>query len=90
MNHPSIEIKLKEILFDLIQDSDGCQYKTADAIDPAIEFSTLNITSIDLMEFVLVVEAAFDISVLDNLSPENLPTTLSQWADLTSTQLAVL
>lgn len=51
-----------------------------EAIAPDAEFSVLGINSIDLLEFVLRVEESFDVSILDEITPEELPTCLAGWA----------
>lgn len=53
-----------------------------EAIAPEADFSALGVNSIDLLEFVLRVEEAFDVSVLDEITPEELPTSLAGWSVL--------
>jgi acyl carrier protein len=74
-----MEDQLQTILAEIIARS---RPTDKEAIAPDADFSMLGVNSIDLLEFVLRVEEAFDVSILDEIAPEDLPTCLSGWAVL--------
>lgn len=78
MDQQLITTRLKELLTQVLTRG-GEERRT---INPQDGFAELGVNSVDLLEFVLGLEEGFNVRVLDDMLPEDLPTTLAQWADL--------
>jgi acyl carrier protein len=78
MDQQLITTRLKELLTQVLTRS-GEEPPTI-GLDSG--FPELGVNSVDLLEFVLGLEDGFGVRVLDDMLPEDLPTTLAQWADL--------
>jgi acyl carrier protein len=78
MDQQLIATRLKELLTQVLA-RNGEEPRT---IDMQSGFAELGVNSVDLLEFVLGLEDGFGVRVLDDMLPEDLPTTLAQWADL--------
>lgn len=76
-----VEQQLREILADILSQTDSSPIQSADEIESTRKLSELGINSVDLMEFVLRAEQQLDIDLLGNLTPETLPETILAWAD---------
>jgi acyl carrier protein len=88
VNQAALAGRLKEILARVVSKSGTSRARTAAEIDNNADFATLGVSSVDLMEFVLNVEQEFNVSLLDAMLPDQLPTTLEDWAKLVSAQTA--
>lgn len=53
---------------------------------PTVSFAELGVNSVDLLEFVLRLEQELDVRVLDDMLPDELPSTLAGWADVVTNQ----
>jgi acyl carrier protein len=74
--------RLKQLLERVIAESDAGARLPAGAIDLQADFAELGINSVDLLEFVLVVEQEFGVRVLDDMLPEDLPANLAGWLEV--------
>lgn len=84
MDREIIAEKLKALLLGVIAEGEGGRVKSAVEIDPVARFSDLGINSVDLLEFILRLEQEFELRVLDDMLPEELPDTLAGWLEVVS------
>jgi len=80
MEPSNVQRQLIEILVDIFRQDDQSPLRSAERIDPRASFSEQGINSVDLLEFVLRVEERFDVSLLDELEPSDLPETVADWS----------
>lgn len=84
MDTPTIQTRLTALLADVVSATDG----TGPAeFDPNAEFADLGVNSIDLMEFVIRIEQEFDVVLLDDMMPEDLPLTIAGWTAMLESRL---
>jgi acyl carrier protein len=76
----AVQARLRKILHALLAQNRDCAFESPDAIPDDVDLSTLGITSIDFLEFALAVEQDFQLAILDNINPNELPQTLTAWA----------
>lgn len=74
--------EVRAILAAILQEDETSEIRDAAQLDVDARFADMGINSVDLMEFVLRVEDRFDVSLLDELAPEDLPETLAGWGEL--------
>lgn len=84
MDSQTIETRLKATLADVVANSELSSPEAADAAtaDPNVEFSEMGVSSVDLMDFVIRVEREFDVVLLDDMAPDELPLNIAGWRDL--------
>ena len=82
MDRELIAEKLKDLLLGVM--AEGGRVKSAVEIDSTARFSDLGINSVDLLEFILRLEQEFELRVLDDMLPEELPDTLTGWMEVVS------
>lgn len=76
----TVEQQLREILADILSQSEAGPVKSLAELQVDRKLSDLGINSVDLMEFVLRAEQQFDVDLLGNLTPNALPETIDAWA----------
>ena len=81
-----VEQQLREILADILSQTDSSPIQSADEIESTRKLSELGINSVDLMEFVLRAEQQINVDLLSNLTPDALPETILAWADFVQDQ----
>lgn len=74
-----VQTRLRELLHKLLVQNSNCRFKSPNAIPIDADLSTLAVTSIDYLEFALVVENEFGVSILETIAPNDLPQTLAMW-----------
>lgn len=82
MDSSSTVQEVRAILAAILQEDEASEIRDAAQLDVNARFADMGINSVDLMEFVLRVEDRFDVSLLDELAPEDLPETLAGWGEL--------
>lgn len=82
MDSSSTVQEVRAILAAILQEDEASEIRDAAQLDVNARFANMGINSVDLMEFVLRVEDRFDVSLLDELAPEDLPETLAGWGEL--------
>jgi acyl carrier protein len=88
VDQASVEKRLKELLVKVIGESGGSHVRSADDLDPNSDFTAIGVNSVDLMEFILRIEKEFNLDVLSEMLPEELPSTLEGWAKLLHPRIA--
>jgi acyl carrier protein len=81
VDQTGLEFRLTEILARVVSEGGSASPRSAAELNPTEEFAVLGVNSVDLMEFILRVEQELNIDVLQDMSPEQLPTTLRSWAE---------
>jgi len=81
-----IQQDLQAILAKIIASNEGCGVAPGERIPLDADFAEVGVNSIDLLEFVLRVEKTFNVVILDEIAPDDLPTCLSGWVDLLGKQ----
>lgn len=79
MNHAETQQQLLETLAEVLRDDNESPIRTVEQIDAEATFAELGVNSIDLLSFVMLVEERFDVVLLDELDPEELPDTIAGW-----------
>lgn len=79
MTTATVEAQLSEILADILAQSDAGPIPSSE-LEPTKTLAELGVNSVDLMEFVLRGEQQFDVDLLGNLTPQDLPATIQAWA----------
>ncbi len=87
MEEKNLERRLTEILADIVRANATSRGTKPGDLDPAADFALLGINSVDLMEFVLRVEKEFRVEILDELLPDELPTSIVGWAEFLGPRL---
>ncbi len=82
MDSSSTVQEVRAILAAILQEDETSEIRDAEQLDVDARFADMGINSVDLMEFVLRVEDRFDVSLLEELAPEDLPETLAGWGEL--------
>lgn len=82
MDQEATTNEVRAILAAILKEDENSKIRDATELDINATFAQLGINSIDLMEFVLRVEDRFDVSLLDEMDPEDLPETLAGWGKL--------
>ena len=77
----TVEQQLREILVDILAQSEAGPIEVTENLDSDRKLSDLGINSVDLMEFVLRAEQQLDVDLLGSLSPNSLPETIAAWSD---------
>ncbi|MCE9545312.1 MAG: hypothetical protein K8T25_07325 [Planctomycetia bacterium] len=84
----AVEAELRQLLFKLLSSEGLAAYSSPDKLPAGEDFSQLGVASIDFLEFVLAVEEAFGVTILDTVNPNELPQTLTAWQQLVLARLA--
>lgn len=71
----TINEQLRQILTDVLQREETL----SEEIRFDDTFVELGVNSVDLVEFVLQVENCFDVSLLDEMPPDDVPETIAEW-----------
>ena len=79
MDEQAVNVRLEKLLCRLLAGADGSGTSADRRLDLDADFSALGVNSVDLLEFVLGIEQEFGVRVLDDMLPEELPTTLRSW-----------
>jgi len=82
MDQEATTNEVRAILAAILEEDENSKIRDATELDVNATFAQLGINSIDLMEFVLRVEDRFNVSLLDEMEPEDLPETLAGWGKL--------
>jgi acyl carrier protein len=82
VDQTGLEFRLTEILARVVSQGGNARPRSPAELNPTEEFAVLGINSVDLMEFILRVEQELNIDVLQDMVPEDLPSTLRGWAEL--------
>jgi acyl carrier protein len=82
VQHSEIADRLKLLLERVIAEGQAGSRLSAHDIDLDADFAELGINSVDLLEFVLGLEQEFDVRVLDDMLPEELPVNLAGWMEV--------
>ena len=80
MDQVGLEFRLTEILARVVGEGGAAHPRTPADLAPTEDFAVLGVNSVDLMEFILRVEQELNVDVLENMLPDELPTTLRGWA----------
>ena len=80
MDQAGLEYRLTEILAQVVGEGGPAPPRAPAELSPTEDFAVLGVNSVDLMEFILRVEKDLDIDVLENMLPDELPSTLRGWA----------
>jgi len=79
MDRQKVEERLTELLRRVLE---GESATGTAKISMDAPFSQIGVNSVDLLEFVIAFEDEFNYRVLDELLPEDLPSTLTGWRNL--------
>jgi acyl carrier protein len=82
VDQTGLEFRLTEILARVVSQGGTAAPRLPAELNPTEEFAVLGINSVDLMEFILRVEQELNIDVLQDMVPDELPSTLRGWAEL--------
>jgi acyl carrier protein len=81
VDQAGLEFRLTEILARVAGEGGGQAPRPAAELSPTKEFAVLGINSVDLMEFILRVEKELNVDILEDMLPDDLPSTLRGWAE---------
>lgn len=77
----AVPARLRQILFALLKQNSITTFDSPVAIPDDVDLTSLGLTSIDFLEFVLSVEEAFGVQILETIEPDQLPLTLAAWRE---------
>jgi acyl carrier protein len=80
VDQAGLEFRLTEILARVVGEGGAASPRLAAELSPTEDFAVLGVNSVDLMEFILRVENELNVDVLENMLPDELPSTLRGWA----------
>jgi acyl carrier protein len=80
VDQAGLEFRLTEILARVVGEGGAASPRPAAELSPTEDFAVLGVNSVDLMEFILRVENELNVDVLENMLPDELPSTLRGWA----------
>jgi acyl carrier protein len=86
MDQKFLADRLRHLLEQVLAERDDALRVLSRQIDLHASFRDLGVNSVDLLEFVLRLEDALGVRVLDELPPDDLPNTLAGWIDLVNSR----
>ncbi|MGQ0637001.1 MAG: acyl carrier protein [Planctomycetaceae bacterium] len=82
MDPTNLAQSIRQLLEQVLAERDDAPRGALRSIDLHASFRDVGVNSVDLLEFVLRLEDSLEVRVLDDMLPEDLPSTLAQWIEL--------